>query len=231
MKVFVIGGGSVGRAIAAELVEKHHDVTIIDRAVTPDRAASVPGVEWLEGDACELAFLSATGMDTADVMVAATGDDKANLVVSLLAKTEFGVPRTVGRVKNPKNEWMYDDTWGVDVMVSTPRMITALVEEAVSVGTLVPVFTFRQSGGGETRIVEFTLPAESPMVGRTVGSVRWPADTVLVGIVRDARPIAPSPHDTLEARDELLFLMDDASREALQHLLVPDPDGGTSATR
>lgn len=231
MKVLVVGGGSVGRAIAAELDAKHHEVTIIDLAVTPDRTASLPRVEWLQGDACELAFLSGTGIDTADVLVAATGDDKANLVVSLLAKTEFGVPRTVGRVKNPKNEWMYDDTWGVDVMVSTPRMITSLVEEAVSVGTLVPVFTFRQSGGGETRIVELTLPAGSPMSGRTLGSVRWPADTVLVGVVRDGRPFAPSPHDTLEDHDELLFLMDDASRGALAQLLVPRPDDGTSATR
>ena len=99
--------------------------------------------------------------------IAATGDDKANLVHSLLAKTEFGVPRTVGRVNHPSNEWMFDDLWGVDVAVSTPRLMCALVEEAVTVGDLVRLFSFR---GGHANLVEMTLPgglapgrhAESP---------------------------------------------------------------------
>ena len=106
-------------------------------------------------DACEIAALHEAGLEHADVVVAATGDDKANLVVSLLAKTEFGVPRTVARVNNPKNEWMFDEAWGVDVAVSTPRLMTALVEEAVSVGDLVRIFQFQQ---GHATMVGMTLP-------------------------------------------------------------------------
>jgi len=150
--------------------------------------------------------------------VAASGDDKVNLVVSLLAKTEYGVPRTVARVNNPKNEWMFDEAWGVDVAVSTPRLITALVEEAVSVGDLVRIFTFQQS---QATMVELTLPAGAPVVGTRVGDIEWPADTVLVCILRSERPIAPSRDDTLEANDELMFVTVPDSEDALQALLSP----------
>ena len=92
-------------------------------------------------------------------------------MVSLLAKTEFGVPRTVARVNNPKNEWMFDEAWGVDVAVSTPRLMTALVEEAVSVGDLVRIFQFQQ---GKATMVELTLPADSPYAGKRVGDVAVP---------------------------------------------------------
>jgi trk system potassium uptake protein TrkA len=167
------------------------------------RVAQVADAEWLLADACELPTLTEAKVDECDVVVAATGDDKANLVISLLAKTEYGVPRTVARVNNPKNEWMFDEAWGVDVAVSTPRIMTAMVEEAVAVGDLVRIFTFHQSGAD---ILELTLPVGSPLAGERVGGVQWPTDTVLACIVRGDQPIAPSPDDTLEERDELLFV-------------------------
>ena len=167
------------------------------------RVASVADAEWLLADACELPTLTEAKADECDVVVAATGDDKANLVISLLAKTEYGVPRTVARVNNPKNEWMFDEAWGVDVAVSTPRIMTAMVEEAVAVGDLVRIFTFHQSGAD---ILELTLPVGSPLAGARVGAVEWPADTVLACIVRGDQPIAPSPDDTLEEGDELMFV-------------------------
>ena len=125
MRVIIAGGGSVGQSIASELLGRHHQVCIIDE--DPDNREAVTsgaldGVEWLIGDACELSTLRRARPETADVVVSATGDDKANLVVSLLAKSEFGVLRTVGRVNNPRNEWMFTQAWGVDVAVSTPRL-------------------------------------------------------------------------------------------------------------
>jgi trk system potassium uptake protein TrkA len=203
MRVVIAGAGSVGRSIARELLAHDHEVTIIDRQPSAMRVASVADAEWLLADACELPTLTEAKADECDVVVAATGDDKANLVISLLAKTEFGVPRTVARVNNPKNEWMFDEAWGVDVAVSTPRIMTAMVEEAVAVGDLVRIFTFHQSGAD---ILELTLPVGSPLAGQRVGAVEWPADTVLACIVRGDQPIAPSPDDTLEERDELMFV-------------------------
>jgi trk system potassium uptake protein TrkA len=138
------------------------------------------------------------------------------LVVSLLAKTEFGVPRVVARVNHPKNEWMFDSTWGVDVAVSTPRMLSALVEEAVSVGDLVRLFSFRQ---GEADLVEITLASDSPVAGQRVGAQSWPEDTALVAIVRGDRVIAPTADDPLEIGDELIFVASPRQESALQQML------------
>ncbi len=218
MRVAIAGAGSVGRSIARELLENGHDVLLVDREPGAIKVASVPQAEWLLADACEISSLEEAGVARCQVVVAATGDDKVNLVVSLLAKTEYGVPRTVARVNNPKNEWMFDEAWGVDVAVSTPRIMTALVEEAVSVGDLVRIFTFQQS---KTDMMELTLPAESPMAGTRVGDVRWPHDTVLVAIIRAGRPFAPQQDDPLEAGDELLFVAAPDAADEIKELLAP----------
>ncbi len=218
MRIVIVGAGSVGRSIAGELLANGHRVLLIDRDPTAVRVASVPEAQWLLADACEIASLAEAGLAEGDVVVAATGDDKVNLVVSLLAKTEYGVPRTVARVNNPKNEWMFDEAWGVDVAVSTPRLMTALVEEAVSIGDLVRIFTFQQ---GHANMVELTLPSDSLLAGTRIGDIEWPPDTVLVGIIRAERPIPPSRDDTLEANDELMLITVPESEDALQALLSP----------
>ena len=222
MRVVIAGAGSVGTSIARELVASGHRVLLIDKLPRAVQSLQVDEVESLLADACEISALHEAGLETCDVVVAATGDDKANLVVSLLAKTEFGVPRTVARVNNPKNEWMFDEGWGVDVAVSTPRLMTALIEEAVSVGDLVRIFQFQQ---GRATMVGMTLPDESPYVGVRVGDVEFPTDSVLVGIIREDRPLAPSRDGALEARDELLFLTVPESEEALQQMLSPGHSG------
>src|SRR6478609_7510485 len=134
MRVAIAGAGAVGRSIARELIGNGHQVLLIDKnpgSIKPER---VPDAEWLLADCCEMSSLEEARLDRCDVVIAATGDDKANLVTSLLAKTEFGVPRTVGRVNHPNNEWLFTEAWGVDVNVSTPRIMSALVEEAVTAG-------------------------------------------------------------------------------------------------
>ena len=124
MRVAIAGAGNVGRSIATELVENGHEILLIDQDPRAIKSDTVPAAEWLLADACELSSLEEAGLDTCDVAIAATGDDKANLVMSLLCKTEFGVPRTVARVNHPKNEWLFNEVWGVDVAVSTPRLMS-----------------------------------------------------------------------------------------------------------
>jgi trk system potassium uptake protein TrkA len=218
MRIVIVGAGSVGRSIARELLTNGHRVLMIDKDPNAIRVTSVPDAEWLLADACEITSLADAGLADCDVVVAASGDDKVNLVVSLLAKTEYGVPRTVARVNTPANEWMFDEAWGVDVAVSTPRLMTALVEEAVSIGELVRIFTFQQ---GQAAMVELTLPSDSPLAGTTVGEIEWPLDTVLVAIIRGERPIPPTRDDALEAGDELMFITVPESEDALQSLLTP----------
>lgn len=218
MRVTIAGAGAVGRSIARELVDNGHQVMLIDRdpkAVKPER---VPGAQWLLADACEMSSLEEAALDCSQVMVAATGDDKVNLVVSLLAKTEFGVPRVVARVNHPNNEPLFNESWGVDVSVSTPRLLCALVEEAVTVGDLVRLFSFKQ---GEANLVELTLPADSPQLGRRVGDAQWPVDTALVAIVRAERVLVPTPDEPIEAGDELVFVAAPEREGELEDLLSP----------
>jgi trk system potassium uptake protein TrkA len=203
MRVAIAGAGAVGRSIAAELIDGRHQVMLIEREADQFEPHTVEDADWVLGDACEVSTLEESGIEQCDVVIAATGDDKANLVVSLLAKTEFAVRRVVARVNNPANEWLFTDAWGVDVAVSTPRMLAAMVEEAVSVGDLVRLMTFRQSNAN---LVELTLPAETPLAGKPVSAVQLPRDAALVTILRGDRVIVPQPEDPLEPGDELLFV-------------------------
>ena len=219
MRVAIAGAGAVGRSIARELITNGHQVLLIDkdpRAIKPER---VPDAEWLLADSCELSSLEEAHLDQCDVVIAATGDDKANLVTSLLAKTEFGVPRTVGRVNHPNNEWLFNEAWGVDVNVSTPRIMSALVEEAVTVGDLVRLFTFRQSNAN---LVELTLPEDSPYVGKPSGLIPFPENVALVTILRDGQVYPPDSEQPVEAGDELLFVVSADVENALESLLNPD---------
>ncbi len=218
MRVAIAGAGAVGRSIARELIQNGHKVLLIDKnpeSIKPDR---VPKAEWLLADSCELSSLEEARLEHCDVVIAATGDDKANLVTSLLAKTEFGVPRTVGRVNHPNNEWLFTEAWGVDVNVSTPRIMSALVEEAVTVGDLVRLFTFRK---GNANLVEMTLPEDSPYIGKPTGLIPWPENCSLVTILRDGQVYTPSPEQPIETGDELLFVAAADSEAELQSLLAP----------
>ena len=228
MKILVAGAGSVGRSISRELISHGHEVTLVDRAPDAMRISSVPDADWQLADACDVDALAEAGAGTADVVVAATGDDKSNLVISLLSKTEYGVPRTVARVNNPKNEWLFDDAWGVDVSVSTPRIMTSLVEEAVSVGIPVRLFSFNTAAVSMHALI---LPDDSPVVGKRVHSLELPARSVLAALLRDGRPITPSADDVFEAADELLLLVPDADVEELTKLrqLVAAPESEASS--
>lgn len=216
MRIAIAGAGNVGRSIARELLTNGHEVLLIEKDPHALKVESVPQAEWLLADACEVASLEEAQLQRCHVVIAASGDDKVNLVVSLLAKTEYGVPRVVARVNHPKNEWLFNESWGVDVAVSTPRLLSALVEEAVSVGDLVRLMTFRQ---GEANLVELTLPPTSPLIGQRVGSVGWPSDTALVAILREGRVLVPSGDDPLEAGDEMLFVAAQDVEDKLDALL------------
>ncbi|GAB2988558.1 potassium channel family protein [Nocardioides montaniterrae] len=218
MRVAIAGAGAVGRSIARELITNGHDVLLIDKSPTSIRPERVPAAEWLLADSCELSSLEEAHLEHCDVVIAATGDDKVNLVTALLAKTEFGVPRTVGRVNHPNNEWLFTEAWGVDVSVSTPRIMSALVEEAVSVGDLVRLFEFRK---GNANLVEMTLPADSPYIGKPSGSIPLPDNCALVTILRDGQVYAPTPDQPVESGDELLFVVPAEAEDALESLLAP----------
>jgi trk system potassium uptake protein TrkA len=221
MRVVIAGGGNVGTYMASELRQAGHDVTLVE--VDPDRVAQAttndepPGVAWLTADACEVSEFTRARPDQADVVCAVTGDDEDNLVISLLAKQEFGVPRVVARVNNPDNEWMFNEMWGVDVSVSTPHLLTALVEEAVSVGTLVRLLSFE---GGRARLVEVTLAGSSPADGKDIKGLGLPRSSTVVAVLRDNHVIVPRGDTVLHIGDEVLVLVTDESEDQIRTLLV-----------
>lgn len=213
MRIAIAGAGNVGRYVAKDLKEHGHDVVVIDQnKELIDSLRNDYDVNWVVGDACELHTLDAVVLSSCEVMVAATGDDEDNLVIALLAKQEFAVPRVVARVNHPDNSWLFTETWGVDVSVSTPQLLTSLVEEAVSVGDLVRLLDLEQ---GRVSLLEVRLAEGSPAVGKTVGQLKMPPDCTLVAIVRDKHVIAPTPDTPLHTDDEVLAL---ASIEAEQDL-------------
>lgn len=224
MKVAIAGAGAVGRSIARELLRSEHTVMLLERASEHIDPSAVTEAVWVHADACELALLEDAELQNYEVVIAATGDDKANLVHSLLAKTEFGVRRVVARVNDPRNEWLFDDSWGVDVAVSTPRLLASLVEEAVSVGDLVRLMTLRQ---GQANLVEITLPPDTTLAGKPVRSVALPRDTALVTILRGGRVIVPQHDDPFEGDDELLFVASTEAEEELRRALSPSSDRPT----
>jgi trk system potassium uptake protein TrkA len=217
MKIAIAGAGSVGRSIARELLANNHEILLIDKdpgKVHPDR---IQGARWLLGDACEVANLEAANLEQYEVVISATGDDKVNLVVSLLAKTEYSVRRVVARINHPDNEWLFTEAWGVDVAVSTPRVLAALVEEAVEVGDVVRLFGLRE---GQANLLEMTLPEGTPCAGRPVRDLDLPKDAALVAIVRGARVITPTPEEPLEGGDELLFVARPDAEAAIRATLT-----------
>ncbi|MEE2056321.1 potassium channel family protein [Rhodococcus artemisiae] len=215
MKVAIAGAGAVGRSIARELLRNEHEVMLVERKLDHVDPTSVPDAKWVHGDACELSLLETAGLEQYDVVIAATGDDKANLVLSLLATTEFGVARVVARVNDPRNEWLFDESWGVDVAVSTPRMLASLVEEAVSVGDLVRLMTLRKGAN----LVEITLPDTTALAGKPVRKLALPRDVALVTILRGDRVIVPQADDPLEGGDELLFVAAEEVEDELRALI------------
>jgi trk system potassium uptake protein len=218
IRIAIAGAGKVGRYVARDLVSKGHEIVLIEQ--DKGKLHALKGTidaNWIVGDACELHVLDAAVLSSCDVMVAATGDDEDNLVISLLAKQEFAVPRVVARVNYPDNDWLFNETWGVDVSVSTPHLLTSLVEEAVSVGDLVRLLQLEQ---GKVTLLEVTLAEDSPAQGKTIAELDIPADSTLVAIVRDRHVIAPKPETPLHAGDEVLALATLQGEQDLQRALI-----------
>jgi len=219
MRAIIAGGGNVGRHLAFDLVERGHEVTLIeqDPQVLKKAQAASPNVELVLGDACELWVLERATIQSADVMVAATGDDEDNLVISLLAKQEYSVPRVLARVNHPKNEWLFTDQWGVDGAVSPPHILTSLVEEAITVGDLVRLLPLER---GRVGLVELTLPEDSPNAGHPIYELRLPPDTAIVAILREGHTVIPQPETVLAGSDEIIALTAPEAEDQLRQVVM-----------
>ena len=217
MYMIVVGGGKVGYYLAKELVDKGHEVLIIEK----DRAKATSIAEELgsvvmRGDGCEAATLAQAGTSRADVVIAVTGDDEDNLVVCQLAKAKFNAPRTIARINNPKNEPIFR-LLGVDVSVSHTELILAQIEERIPAHPLLHLMRIREAG---LEIVEATLDKSSPVVGRKIKSLTLPPDTKLLVIIRGQNTVVPVGDTVTEIGDEVIALTREGSEQLLREALM-----------
>lgn len=212
MNVLVAGAGRLGTQIAQVLSAARNKVTLID--ADDDRVAQlegrIPGVSLVTGDACAPALLEHAGALTADLVVATTGDDEDNLVIALLAKRRFSVPRVAARVNDADNTWLFDARWGVDIAVPAATPLISLIEEATGAADTVALLRLSKAG---VDVIETAVTARSGAVGRALGEIALPEGTVVATIVRDGQPTVPDPAVRLRAGDELLLV----SHSATEH--------------
>ncbi|MFJ6556176.1 potassium channel family protein [Streptomyces luteogriseus] len=204
MRALIVGAGRLGTQIAQVLAAARNDVTLVD--VDEGRIAELEGhlpVRLVAGDACEPTFLEHAGALTADLVIAATGRDEDNLVISLLAKRQFAVPRVAARVNDAENAWLFDQHWGVDTAVPAATPLISLIEEATGATDTVALLRLSKAG---VDVIETTITARSRAAGRTLVEIPLPEGAVIATVIRDGQPTVPAPGMRLRPGDELLVV-------------------------
>ena len=213
MNVLIAGAGRLGTQVAQVLAASGNDVTLVDTdEARVDALRGRFGARLVVGDASEAGVQERAGAAHADLVVAATGRDEDNLVVSLLAKRRFAVPRVVARVNDDENAWLFDQRWGVDSAVPAAAPIVSLIEEATGAADTVALLRLSSAGVG---IIETAITTGSKAAGRPLGAVDLPEGTLVATIVRDGDPTAPTPQTVLQPGDELLLVSHSAGEEEI----------------
>lgn len=211
MKVLIVGAGRLGTQIAQVLTATGEDVSLID--IDDDRIADLEGhisARLVAGDACEPTILEDAGAFTTDLLVAATGDDEDNLVISLLAKRQFAVPRVAARINDTDNSWLFDHHWGVDVAVPAATPLISLIEEATGATDTVALLRLSKAG---VNVIETAITPHSRAAGHALADITLPAGTVVAAIIRNGEPTVPSPKFQLQPGDEVLVVSEAATEQ------------------
>lgn len=219
MKIIIIGGGQMGSYLASLLASNGHEIKIIENRekVFADLKEEFASEMLLLGTGTDPELLVQAGIIEADVVAAVTGADEVNLVVSTLAKMEFGVDRVVARVNNPKNTWLFNKGMGVDMAVNQADIMGHLIAEEMN---LKDMFTLLKLSSADYSIVQMQVRAGAVAVNQYIRDLVIPKETVLIGIIREGELIIPKGDTQIFAEDHVLALTDEASRGALNSLFV-----------
>jgi trk system potassium uptake protein TrkA len=219
MFVIIVGGGKAGTHLTSQLLSAGHRVRLIEiRAETAERLkADFPDHVVVCGDGSAPDVLEAVGISQAQVLTAVTGEDETNLVVTTLGRFEFHIPRTIARVNNPKNAWLFNADMGVDVGLNQTDILTKLIEEEMSVGDMMTLLKLRK---GEYEIVEEKLTDDAQILGVPLKDIPLPSTCVIAAVIRNGKVLIPRGNMVFEGQDELLAVVDDSSKKALQQLLA-----------
>ncbi|WP_326648910.1 MULTISPECIES: TrkA family potassium uptake protein [unclassified Streptomyces] len=213
MKALIVGAGRLGTQIAQVLAAAGNDVTVVD--ADADRINALQGqlaVHLMLGDACEPAVLDQAGAHTADLVIAATGKDEDNLVISLLAKRQCAAPRVVARINDAENAWLFDQRWGVDIAVPVATPLISLIEEATGATDTVALLRLSKAG---VDIIETVITTRSRAVGKPLSDIPLPDGTVVATVIRDGRPTVPGPAVRLQPGDALLLVSHSATEQEI----------------
>lgn len=217
-KVIIVGGGKVGTHLAMLLLAGGHRVRIIERHPGELRALheALPAGCVVAGSGTDPAVLEATGVRDADVLAAVTGTDATNLVATSLARFEFGVPRTIARVKDPANGWMFTPAMGVDAAINQAGLMAQLIAEEMSLGGMM---TLLKLSKGDYSLVEQTVHPQAPAAGRRIVELAFPAECILVGVLRGGRLVIPHGDTVLGEGDEVIALVHKSAAQQLSRIL------------
>lgn len=217
MKVIIIGGGQVGSYLASLLISNGHEVKVIDNReiIIHKLENELPKEAILFGNGSDPVILKQAGIAVADVVAAVSGADEINLVVSTLAKMEFGVPRVVARVNNPKNTWLYNNGMGVDVYVNQAELMAHLVMEEMD---LKDMFTLLKLSRGDYSIIQIKVAQHAKAANKFVKDLSIPKKTVLIAVTRSESVIIPKGDTQILVDDDILLLTDEESRSALKDI-------------
>ncbi len=219
-EALIVGGGRIGSYLASLLLDAGWTVRLIEheRVRVEQLADVVPAVQLVLGDGTDPDTLQSAGIRRADAVVAVTHRDETNLVIASLAKFEFDVPRTIGRVNNPVNAWLYTADMGVDVALNQADIIGHLVVEEMSLGEMMTLLKLRR---GLYALVEEQVHSTSAVAGRPVADVDWPESCVLVAVMRGPDVITPRGGTVLLPGDEVLAVLRGDAAGAVASLLGP----------
>ena len=220
MKVIIVGGGKTGAQLARQLLDENHHIRLVEiRSEVAERLMkALPEQVVISGDGSSPNILEAAGIRQAQVLAAVTGEDEANLVITTLARFEFGIPRTIARVNNPKNAWLFTPEMGVDVGLNQTDILAQLIAEEMSMGDMMTLLKLRR---GEYSLVEEKLPTRSKILGIPLKDVGFPVTCVIAAVIRNGKVIIPRGDMIFEIGDEVLAVVDNKAKEVLKWLLAP----------
>lgn len=217
MYIVVVGGGKVGFHLARSLLNEGQEVLVIEKdGRKVDRIMTELGGNAIRGDGAEVATLEEAGVGRADVIAAVTGDDEDNLIIAQVAKRRFNVPRTVARINNPKNEYIFSHL-GIDSTVSATAVILSIIQQEIPEHPFVHLLTLQ---GGDIEFVELQLDGQSPAVGQSSRELTLPPDTALPLVIRDGKPMVLHADTVLEDGDKVIAVTTSTQESALQHFLL-----------
>ncbi len=221
MFVLIAGGGRTGAQLARALLEQKYQVRVIeDRAdIVPHLHRELPTEVIIQGNATEVEVLDFAGIRQANVLAACMPADEDNLAVCFVARQKFQVPRTIARINNPRNAWLFDDHFHVDVALNHAAVMSSLIQEEMSLGDMMTLLKLRR---GEFSLVEEKVPPGARAVGLAIKDLNLTENCVISAIIRAGKMVLPRGGATLEIGDEVLAITDQAGAQQLKHLFAPD---------